>query len=349
MPSVYNKGNILYISWYDPITGERKNKSTRLDDTRANRRIAKDIARQLESKIETEQRKRKDMHIKRITIGSAFEHFLRNNSGKHPKTVKDYNRFYNKFKEKFGENSPCGIISKLSVEDWLIELKRLPQQRNSIFGYYKQLNHFLNFLFEYNYLPMFKINRDVKPKPEIKDKIIFQDEDIETIFENLKGKTSNFRTFIYMAFYTGLRTSDLLSIQVEKMDLEKRQFHYYSPKRKKYRMVPYHEDIQEVITERIKEVGSGLLFNYNCIENVSRAVNRYFGKINLGGKGYTPRTFRKTFITLCRSYGMDASIVAELVGHEHQSTADRFYNRITLQLMAGDLKKFKRPQTDKQK
>jgi integrase len=54
-----------------------------------------------------------------------------------------------------------------------------------------------------------------------------------------------------------------------------------------------------------------------------------------------PALLEKTFITLCRSYGMDSSVFAELVGHAHESTADKFYNRIDHKLMIKELKKFK--------
>lgn len=67
-------------------------------------------------------------------------------------------------------------------------------------------------------------------------------------------------------------------------------------------------------------------------------------KLKIGTKGYSARTFRKTFITLCRSrYNMDASIVRELVGHEHGNTTDRYYNQIGIDAMKKELQKFKRP------
>jgi hypothetical protein len=37
---------------------------------------------------------------------------------------------------------------------------------------------------------------------------------------------------------------------------------------------------------------------------------------------------------------MDASVVAELVGHGHRSTAGRFYNNITTMVMKIELEKF---------
>ena len=61
-------------------------------------------------------------------------------------------------------------------------------QKNSIFDIWNQGNHFLNFLFEYNYIQMFKINKDIKYESEIKEKIVFSDEDIVKIFDGLTIK-----------------------------------------------------------------------------------------------------------------------------------------------------------------
>ncbi len=91
-------------------------------------------------------------------------------------------------------------------------------------------------------------------------------------------------------------------------------------------------------------IKQGNLLEYSETEAIGRALRRFFKKIGIENKGYSARTFRKIFITLCRSYGMDSSIVAELVGHEHQSTADKFYNKIDHSQMIKELQKFKRPQ-----
>ena len=121
---------------------------------------------------------------------------------------------------------------------------------------------------------MFKINRDIKPKREIKEKIIFSDEDIVKIFDNLAGKNNNFKTLIYLAFYTGLRSSDMLTIKVSGIDLKKHELKYYSPKRKVYRQVAFHEDLDEIISKRVEEVKDGELLDYTEIENLGRACHR---------------------------------------------------------------------------
>jgi len=344
MASIYSKRNIIYISWYDGITGKRLNKSTRLKETKENLRIAKSIAKELQEGLQNERDVYKELGIQKKTIGAAFDHFLRNNADKHPKTIKDYYRFYRFFKMHFDDNEICIVITKLEVENWITEIKKLPYQKNSIFDIWKQASHFINFLFEYSYIPMFKINKDIKPKMEIKEKIVFSDEDIVKIFDGLKTKNSNFRTLVYLAFYTGLRSSDMLSIKSSDIDLKRRELKYYSPKRKVYRLVALHEDLVPVLKERMCELKGGKLLDYDETENLGKACKRYFSQVGIEGRQYSARTFRKTFITIARRCRMDSSVVAELVGHAHSSTTDKFYNRIDTQLMLEELRKFQRPE-----
>jgi len=44
---------------------------------------------------------------------------------------------------------------------------------------------------------------------------------------------------------------------------------------------------------------------------------------------------------------MDASVVKELVGHEHTNTTDKYYNHISLERMKDELEKFRMPEVDK--
>jgi integrase len=376
MATVIKRGNTLHISYYDP--GKRKSviKSTGLEATEANRKKAEGIAKKFQEELTKKGKELKTIGIKKITIKDAFDHLLRNNERRNEKTKKDYLRFYSYFTKRFNENEPCTVITKLAIEEWLIEIKKLPLQQNSIHAIGKQLYHFLNFLFEYDYTRNFKINKEVRTKPEIKKKITLSPADTKIIFEKLEakppenedskntdaasdnskskkknktkvpkedmGKNSNFKTLIYLAYYTGLRSSDMLTIKAEDIDLNLRTISYYSPKRDVYRNIPFHVDLLPILKARVEEVKTGPILNYTNVENLGRAVTRYFKDIGLSSKKYTARTFRKTFITLARALGIDASIVRELVGHEHQTTADRYYNDIQMQTMKKELKKFKR-------
>jgi len=340
MASVYKKRDKLYVSWYDVSTRKTINRATKLPDTPKNRKEAQKLADELQKGLDKNKEEfDKGSLVKKSTIKSAYEHFLRNNSNKHKDTIKDYDRFFDLFKKTFNEGSPCSILNKLSVEEWIIGVKKLSQQQNSIHGYYKQCNHFLNFLFEYNYIPMFKINKDVKTKPEVKEIIVFRDEDLQKIFDNLKTKNSNFRTMIYLAYYSGLRSTDLLSMVVEKVNFENNSISYYSPKLKKWYTVPFHKDLTEVLQVRIKKIKTGKLLNYTDDSDMGKAFKRYLTKLELNGRGYSMRTFRKTFITNA-SAAMDLATVSKLVGHKNITTTAKYYNKVDLAKKAEELNRF---------
>ena len=350
MATVRKRGETWHIYWYEPFEKKTTSMATGLVANETNLKKAEKYAKQLQDKLTHDYKKQKEIGIKRVTIKEAFEHFKRINQNKNIKTIADYDRFYKKFTAVFDENLPCTTINKLNVENWLMDIKKLDLAQNTIHGYGKQLNHFLNFLFEYNYTQMFKINREVKTKAEVKEKITFSDEELTKIVDGLKDKNSNFVTAINLLMYTGLRSSDILSIKKENIDLKNRILKYYSPKRKIFREVAFHKKLVPVLRKRLKEISEGEILEYGNVENLGRAITRYFAVLEIDGKHYTARTFRKTFISLCRSrYDIDASIVMELVGHEPVNTTDRYYNKVSAEKMRRELEKFRIPLVRKRK
>ena len=161
-----------------------KNRSTKLPDTPSNKKIVEKMARDLQ----TELNKKKDEYeknslIKGATIKSAFDHFLSNNANKHKNTIYEYNMFFNMFTKTFDKDSSCLNINKLDIEAWLISIRdKLPVAQNTKHIYYKQCKHFLNFLFEYSYVSMFKINRSVRIEQKRNEIITFSKEQIDRIF-----------------------------------------------------------------------------------------------------------------------------------------------------------------------
>lgn len=338
------RGKILHIQWFDPFEKKIKSMSTHLEANKTNQKKVEQYAVKFQNKVTTEYRKQKQLGFINVSIKDAFDHFKKINEEKSPKTITDYIRFYKKFTETFDENLSCTSINKLNVEYWLMDIKKLSLSKNSIHAYGKQLNHFLNFLFEYNYTSIFKINREVKTRPEVKEKIVFREEDLTSILRGLEEKNINFKKAIYLLMLTGLRSSDILTIKRRGLDLENRILKYYSPKRKKFREIGMHRKLAEVLSVDLTEDPETKILNYNNVENLNRAITRYFEKIGIEKSGYTARTFRKTFITLCRSkYNIDASVVMELVGHEARNTTDRYYNKISVEKMKNELDKFQIP------
>jgi len=342
MASVYRKGNMIYISWYDPFECRTKNRSTKMRYSKENLKKANLIAEELQKQIDAKAEEFNRLGIKHGSIASAMEHFMRINGNKHKKTIEEYKLFFKKFTQTFSPNDPVTTINKSSCEEWLISLREYDYQQNTLYSYTKVLKKFLNFLFEYNYVPMFKLNSDVTYKPEVKEVEIFSQEDLQKLLDGLENKNSNFRTTIYLLLYTGLRPSDIYKVRGKDIDFTKKTLKYYSEKTKAYFEVPLHPDLVPILKERVKEVGEGgYLLEYETISNIGKAYRRYLKQIGLDGKNYTLRTFRKTFISLAYNSGMDLAAVSRLVGHKKITTTQKYYTQFSLAKQSEELNKLK--------
>jgi len=341
MASIYKPTDkkTWYISFVDPDTGKIRSKSTGLEATKKNYKKAKEIKKEIEEVIKSHKNTYANYNIKRASIKEAFERFLILNSDKHRKTIGDYKRFINLFSNYFDLELPCTAIDKLSAEEWIIKIKTLKKEKNTIYNYFKVFNKFLNFLFEYSYIPVFKINQNLKPKPEIKEIIVFNKKDLRIIIEGLNKKNSNFRTIILLLVYTGLRPSDILYTKVENVDLDDMVLKYYSPKTKQHRIVPLHINLRDVLQKRIREIETDRLFEYATIGEVGKAFRRYLASLGLDKKGYTLRTFRKHFATVAYENDISLTSVSKLLGHKNISTTLKYYTSANQKKLSQDINK----------
>lgn len=118
-------------------------------------------------------------------------------------------------------------------------------------------------------------------------------------------------------------------------------------KSKTFREVPFHPDLLPYLSEAVNNIQKGKILDYANETNLGKAISRYFEEIKINGKGYSARTFRKTFITLCRNeFNIDATILRELIGHSHRNVMDNHYNEVTIENMRRELLKFRRNKSD---
>lgn len=276
----------IWIKWYDPETKKPVRRSTAdlirpngqispcLKGIKKDEKLAEKICDEIESAKKLNLTKSyfvplSDSEAGYKSIDEAYKHFLKNNNKKSAATKYEFKNFFKVFSKYFPGNSPCNVIDKLSVENFLLSLSEevykkkvkdketnkvteiyLPYSKNSIYILQKNMNKFLDFLFEYEYLDKyFKINKDIKHKPEVKRKIIFSDNHINDILDQVDKENSNRKTAIYLLCYSGLRSSEILSIQIEDIDFNNQVFEYYSSKAKKYIKVPIHPFLIDIFKE----------------------------------------------------------------------------------------------------
>lgn len=318
-----------YIRYKDPVTKQWKSVSTKLASTKNNLKKAIEYRDKLFNEIAMFR----SVNFVVGDIKSAFDHFKDLNSNKSDSTKHTYELFFRYLTQKFPPNTQCITIGKRESEAFLLWLSNLNNlQQNSKFSIQKNFLKFLSFLFEYSYIPnSFVINKNVKIRPQIKEPIIFTNEDREKILLNLdkNEKNSNFQTLVYMLMYTGLRPSDIINITVEQIDLKKMEMRFYSSKTDNWFVRPIHKILFSILTKRISEKTVGKIFNYSNIKAMGKAVSRYFTELDLAGKNYTIRTFRKDFISRSQEAGISISATAELVGHASIRTTKTYYTHLS--------------------
>lgn len=328
MASIINRNGVLYLAWFDNIKKKNFMRSLKLEATSQNSKKAKILAKNFQKEIDKAYDEYVALQIVAKPLSRAYNHFIVVNSNKHPITIKEYDYFFERFKTHFDPTQDCIQITKARVEAWLINLSKNDKySKNTLSGYCKVLTKFLGFLAEYNYTPVIKINRQLIIRPEIKPITIFEDEDLQLIINSLDTKNSNFRTTILLLIYTGLRPSDIYNIKSTDIDLNKKILRYYSEKTSEHFMVPLHPELIPVLEDRLKVINGKKLLEYETINNIGKAVRRYFKKLKINGKGYNLRTFRKTFISISWESGIDVASTARLVGHKNISTTLKYYTK----------------------
>jgi len=353
MASLYKRNNIIYIAWYDPITKKKMSKSLKLEFTKSNWIKAKQIAAEFEKQLSASIDEYKKLNLTIGSIENAFEHFLRINQNKNKKTIQEYKNFKTKFQTSFNFTDECSVINKNSVEEWLLliaNLKRIkngvevPYSNNSKHVYAKVLKKFLGFLFEYNYIAHFRVNSALVPRAEIKPILIYDETDSSKFLEELKSKNNNFKMTMHLLMYTGLRPTDIYNLRICDIDCKNDTISYYSEKTKEFLRVPIHNILAKNLKTYIKDsklTGDDKLLNYTNASNIGKAFRRYLVEIGLNNKGYTLRTFRKTFISNAHANDVDISTVSKLVGHHNILTTQKYYNKFNILKAKSELAKIK--------
>jgi integrase/recombinase XerD len=338
---LYKKNGFWFVRYKDPFNKNWKGISTGLRDLDKNfnkAKIYRDEFLENLKKIEV-------LELKEGTIEEAFVRFKELNSNKSKSTQATYEYFFDYLKKYLDVSQPCLVLNKLNSEGFLFYLFKLDDLgQNTKYGIQKNFVKFLNFLFEYEYLPkFFKLNKDVRIKSSVKEPIIFSDKDRKKIISELvtQEKNENFQLMIYLLLYSGLRPSDIINLTVEQIDLKKMEMRYYSSKTNNWFVRPIHNNIKAILAKRIEGKKSERLFDYSEIKNMGKAFQRYLADIGLDGKNYDLRTFRKDFISRSQEAGIPINVTASLVGHNNIKTTMTYYTKLSSKLLKNELKKLK--------
>ena len=269
-------------------------------------------------------------------------------------TIRDYRHYLKSFNNWFVENMPDKDLSDLDlatvrkyrvylsnrVDEKGMTLKRITQNY-----YVIALRSMLRYLLK-NDVKTLEPSKIDLPKAESRSLKFLEKEQVDRLVistdtSKIEGKRD--RAILELLFSTGLRVSELVSLNRDKINLERREFGVIG-KGDKLRLVFVSDRAVASLTEYLKsreDIHNPLFIRYSgreIVENrgekmrltarsIERIVKKYV-KIARLPVDATVHTLRHSFATDLLTNGADIRSVQEMLGHKNISTT-QIYTHIT--------------------
>jgi site-specific recombinase XerD len=165
------------------------------------------------------------------------------------------------------------------------------------------------------------------------------------------GKRERDRLLLALFAYAGLRRSELLGLDVDDLDLERRLLHVRQAKGGRQRVVPIHPALVPLAVAYLDTrapVACGPLFVGVHGRRLSQTVMtqtflRYARAAGVSErKRVTPHTLRHVFASELLRAGANLRQIQELLGHKHLDSTQR-YTRVTAHELRGAVKRLRFP------
>ncbi len=226
-------------------------------------------------------------------------------------------------------HKPEQLLWKLTLDDFLRWLRHQRDEGRSANGMAKQLSH-LRGLLDYswrsgrsdrNVLDGFSL-QDALTKVEPRALTLEEAERLIRVCESRSEGERRSRVVILLLYGCGLRTAELCDLDVQDVDLEKREIFVKRGKGNRQRMIPVPGAVWTELLAYLAERGGkrGPLFRTEARGKRIRA--REVGEIVKAAAlqaevpgAITPRTLRHTFGTHLMDRGVDLAVIATLMGH----------------------------------
>ena len=258
-------------------------------------------------------------------------------------TINSYERDITQYYEFLKENKiEDKNITNDEIRSYLKYMDELKYSKSTISRNLSALRHYYNFLmitYDYKNNPFKQIRN---PKKDKKIPNFLQYDELENIINSIPLDNAldvRNRLIIELLYATGLRVSELTSLEVNQINYSEREIKVVG-KGNKERIVYFGEYCEEILKLYLRQYrnellqgkkNDALLLNKDGDPLSSRGVELIINNIikELALKhNVSPHTLRHTFATDLLNNGADLKSVQELLGHSSLSTT-QIYTHIT--------------------
>lgn len=291
-----------------------------------------------------------------MTIRRYIKDFLEHlevTQNKSPKTLENYKHYLKRFEEFLAEDMKPKNLTLKKIHNYRLYLNRFTDERNKKLSVKTQNYHIIAVRAFLKYLSKNDIKSLAPEKVEL-SKIgersveVLSREELTRLFQAVdKTKSQAYRDIAILEtlYSTGLRVSELASLNRDQVDLKRREF-MIRGKGDKPRIVFLSKKAVKIIEDSIKERKDGfkpLFINSGkgqpkedvldhekrrlstvSIENIVRKYALKAGII----KKVTPHTLRHSYATELLINGADIRSVQEMLGHSSITTT-QIYTHVT--------------------
>lgn len=268
---------------------------------------------------------------------SDFLFYLKNFKNSSAHTIRAYRGDildFIEFLKKEGLNFET--VDRDNLRKFLFELKKRGLTRKTIARKISSIRSLFRFLTKEGYIEKNPFLMVELPKIEKKLPVFITEEEVMKLINAPNTKTLlglRDKLIILFLYSTGVRVSELISIKVSHLDLERGEVRVFG-KGKKERIVFLPDQLINLLKEYLKrrKKNSGhLVLNRRSKPLTDRGIRliiKKYAKIAVPEKHVTPHTLRHTFATHLLTGGADLRSVQELLGHSKLSTT-QIYTHLT--------------------
>lgn len=328
MASLYKKRNLWYIDYI--VEDKRFTRNTNLQGTRANKKEAEKIKREIEDLISSKKYilstgkslmafvdifKREHLSLKSESHQDVFEYALAHY-----------------YKIVPPETKIEDITTELNAR--FIEYLKPKVSNSTMLTYISYMKIFFNFLVEEEVILRNPIRKKQIPKRVKKNIVFFSEKMLDDILRVAKEKDEEYYKFLMMLLMTGQRPIDVLGLTAGNVEMDNMVIVVNISKTNKQIIFPIYDELKEFIESELTHIkgtdSDERIFKDFNSEIIHKRFQRI--KIHLGIKEkniYTLKTFRKTFASHLAGKGLDKSKICDLLGHENPRTTMKYYAAVS--------------------
>ena len=279
-----------------------------------------------------------------LDIIRAYENYLIKVKQASENTVSSYMRDIRQFSEWLSENGVPELVSatQVNIRDYLAYLQDQGKSGATASRSLASLKNFYAYAVSGGFLEVSPISGDIHvERGEKKLPQILTGKEVELLLAQpacVDHKGYRDKAMLEVMYATGMRVTELISLNVEDVNLELALVKCHSEK--KSRVIPLYPAAQKALAVYLKDVRSAMVLDANeqaLFVNIGgtrmsrqgfwKILKYYQGKAGIE-KEITPHTLRHSFAVHLLENGADLGSLQELMGHSDISSTQMYAHLI---------------------